>query len=313
MSTTTATRSTVTLTAITAITPIVWGTTYIVTTELLPPDRPLFSGLIRALPAGLILLAWRRELPHGHWWWRSALLGVLNIGAFFALLFVAAYRLPGGVAATLGAAQPLVVAGLSPLLLSILPTKRHLAAGSLGITGVGLMVLTGDAAFDTIGIVAGLTGTASMATGVLLTKRWGRPTGVLAFTSWQLIAGGAFLLPIALALEGPPPTFTLTAIAGYAWLGLIGTVLAYALWFRGIQALPVGPVSFLPLLSPITAAALGWAILGQSLTPTQTVGFAIALAAVLLAQHSPRRPVGPSPEPQKGRRLLHEGRPSADR
>ncbi len=282
-------RSTAALTAVTAITPIVWGTTYLVTTEFLPPDRPLLSGLLRALPAGLILLAWRRELPRGHWWWRSALLGVLNIGAFFALLFVAAYRLPGGVAATLGAAQPLVVAGLSPLLLSIAPTRRQLGAGLLGMIGVALMVLTGNADFDLIGIVAGLAGTASMATGVVLTKRWGRPTGILAFTGWQLVAGGVFLLPIALVVEGPPPTLSLPAIAGYAWLGVIGTLLAYVLWFRGIQALPVAAVSFLPLLSPITAAALGWAILDQALNLTQTAGFAVALAAVLLAQHNPQR------------------------
>jgi drug/metabolite transporter (DMT)-like permease len=78
--------------------PAVWGTTYIVTTELLPPGRPLLTAALRALPAGLLLLAVTRRLPHGDWWWRAAVLGTLNIGAFFALLFISAYRLPGGVA-----------------------------------------------------------------------------------------------------------------------------------------------------------------------------------------------------------------------
>ena len=92
---------------VTALGPAVWGSTYVVTTEVLPPDRPLLAGTLRALPAGLLLLAVTRRLPTGSWWWRAAVLGTLNIGAFFALLFVSAYRLPGGVAALLGAVGPL--------------------------------------------------------------------------------------------------------------------------------------------------------------------------------------------------------------
>ena len=96
---------------------MLWGTTYLVTTELLPPHRPLLAALLRALPAGLLLVAITRTLPRGSWWWRSLVLGTLNIGAFNALLFVGAYRLPGGVAATVGAIQPLLVALLSTGLL----------------------------------------------------------------------------------------------------------------------------------------------------------------------------------------------------
>ena len=94
---------------ITALTPIIWGTTYIVTTNLLPPGRPLLAGVLRALPAGLLLLLWFRKLPKGLWWWKSAVLGVVNIGGFFALLFAAAYLLPGGVAAIVTNTAPLWV------------------------------------------------------------------------------------------------------------------------------------------------------------------------------------------------------------
>src|SRR5215510_14509147 len=101
--------------AVTALAPAMWGLTYLVTTELLPPDRPLLTGMVRALSAGALLFLLTRVRPTGIWWGRAFVLGTLNIGAFFALLFVAAYRLPGGVAATLGAIQPLVAAGLGAL------------------------------------------------------------------------------------------------------------------------------------------------------------------------------------------------------
>ncbi|RQW97557.1 EamA family transporter, partial [Micromonospora globispora] len=109
--------------ALTAAAPTAWGTTYLVTSELLPADRPLWSGVLRALPAGLLLLAVTRHRPHGAWWWRAAVLGALNIGAFFPLLFYAAYRLPGGTAAVLGAAQPLLVAALSVVALGERPPR----------------------------------------------------------------------------------------------------------------------------------------------------------------------------------------------
>ena len=93
---------------LTATAPAIWGSTYIVTTELLPPGYPLTVAMLRALPAGLLLLLIVRQLPQGIWWPRTFLLGALNFSFFWAMLFVSAYRLPGGVAATVGAIQPLI-------------------------------------------------------------------------------------------------------------------------------------------------------------------------------------------------------------
>src|SRR3954465_16066451 len=93
-----------------ALGPLIWGTTYLATTLWLPPDRPLLAGLMRALPVGLLLLLAFRRLPRGEWWGKTLGLGTLNIGLFFPFFFIAVYRLPGGVAATLSAGQPFLVA-----------------------------------------------------------------------------------------------------------------------------------------------------------------------------------------------------------
>ncbi|MEV0838586.1 EamA family transporter [Actinocatenispora sera] len=284
-------------TALTALAPVVWGTTYLVTSQWLPPGHPLWSATLRALPAGLIALALGRRLPRGVWWWRAALLGTLNIGAFFALLFVAAYRLPGGVAAILGALQPLAVAALAYGLLRERPTLWRLGWAIAGAGGVAVIVLRAGAALDPVGIVAGSLGTAGMAAGVVLSKRWRRPVGVLAYTGWQLTAGGLLLLPLAVLVEGALPPLDLPALGGYLWLGGVGTLLAYGLWFTGIGRLPVTALSFLPLLSPVVAAAVGWLVLGQSLGPLQVAGFVLALGAIAAAQFAPRRRTArPTPE-----------------
>ncbi|MDA2806776.1 EamA family transporter [Nocardiopsis suaedae] len=300
------------LTALTAAVPAAWGTTYLVTTELLPPGAPLASGVLRALPAGLVLLALTGTLPRGHWAWRALVLGTLNIGALFALLFAAAYRLPGGVAATLTAVQPLAAVVLAFALLGERPTAWRLGWALAGIAGVALVVGAGPAPVDPLGTAAGTGAAVCLAAGIVLTKRWGRPEGVgpTAFAAWQLTAGGLVLLPVALALEGVPAGMAEPrAVAGYLWLGVVGAALSYPLWFHGIGRLPVVAVSFLPLLSPVVAAALGHLLLGEDLTGSQGAGFALALAAVAAAQLDPRlrrrgagepRPEPAEPEPAVG-------------
>lgn len=287
-------RDRVLLLLTTAVAPTAWGLTYLTTTELLPSGRPLLSAVLRALPAGLLLVAVSRRLPTGSWWWRSAVLGLLNIGLFFSLLLVGAYRLPGGVAAVAGAVQPLVVAGLAAALVGERLRLRTVLTGLAGLSGVALLVLRAEARLDALGVAAALGGAVSMAFGVVLTKRWGRPAPLLATTGWQLVAGGLLLLPVAALVEGPPPPLTATNVLGYLFLGGVGTVLAYTLWFRGVHALPATAVTFLGLLSPLVAAAAGWLVLGQRLTTGQLLGASVVLAALVVAQL-----------PRPGRRTRH--------
>ena len=86
---------------VTSIAPVVWGATYVITQQYLPAESPLWGSVLRALPAGLVLLAVTRTRPRGSWWWKSAILGTLNVGAFFVLVYIAAQRLPSSIAATL--------------------------------------------------------------------------------------------------------------------------------------------------------------------------------------------------------------------
>jgi probable blue pigment (indigoidine) exporter len=293
------------LVAATALAPAMWGTTYATTTELLPAGRPLLAATLRALPAGIALLAVTRVRPSRDWWGRLAVLGTLNVGAFFALLFVAAHRLPGGLAATLGAIQPLVAAGLAAAVLGERVRPRTIVAGALGIVGVALLVLRAKAGIDPVGVAAGLAGTTSMACGVVLTKRWGRSLPLLAATGWQLLAGGVLLAPLTLVVEGLPPVPTPAGVAGHLWLGLAGTAVAYTLWFRGVEQLPVQQVSLLGLLSPLVATGVGWAVLGQSMTPGQLVGAGVVLSALGIGQGMATRT-----QPSAGVVVAHRQRPA---
>ena len=275
--------------ALTALAPAVWGTTYIVTTHALPTGHPVFAALMRTLPAGTLALALTRRLPSGQWWWKSLVLGALNMACFFPLLFVAAQRLPGGVAATLGAAQPIIVAGLAVVVLREHPSAWRLMWGGIGVVGVALVVLGPQAGLDVLGVTAGLGGAVSMGLGVVLTKRWGKPDRVsaLSLAGWQLTGAGLLLIVPALLIDGVPTGIDATAVLGYSWLGLVGGLAAYVLWFEGIRRLPVTPTALLGLLSPLTAALLGHVIAGEVLNPIQLLGFALALTAMTAGQLAP--------------------------
>jgi len=270
----------------TALAPAIWGSTYYVTTSFLPHGYPLTVALLRALPAGLLLLAFVRILPTGIWWGRAFILGALNFSFFWAMLFISAYRLPGGVAATVGAIQPLIVIALARVVLGRAVRPLAVVAGIAGVIGIALLVLTPKAALDPIGIAAGLAGAASMACGTVLTRHWQPPVGNLAFTAWQLTAGGLLLVPLALWLEPALPIPTLPNVLGIAWLGLIGAALTYILWFRGLARIEPSAAASLGFLSPLVATLLGWLLLDQSLTPLQLGGFALVVVSVWLSQRA---------------------------
>lgn len=271
-------------TLLVSLAPLAWGTTYLVTERLLPPDRPLFAGAVRALPAGLLLLAVRRRLPHGEWWWKALVLGLGNIGLFFPLLFLAAYQLPGGLASTLQAGSPLAVMALAWLLLREQPGRRRVAAALVGLVGVALLVLRAPGAVSTLGLLAAFGSVVVSAAGFVLVKRWPAPVDLLTLVSWQLVVGGLALVPVALVVEGPPPPIDLSATAGFLWLGGVGTVLAYACWFHGLATMPAGAVSLVGLLNPVVGTLLGVVVAGELFGWPQALGMALVLGGVVAGQ-----------------------------
>lgn len=287
---------------LTAAAPIAWGSTYFVTAHFLPPDRPFFSAAVRALPVGLAMLAYTRRLPSGQWWWRAGLLGLLNIGAFFPLIFVAGYNLPGGLAATLTATSPFVVMVAAWTLIAERPHAASVVGAGIGLAGVALLVLRGDVQANLVGVLASVGAVTMTSLGFVLTKRWPPPVDMLTFTSWQLVAGGIVLCPIAALAEGAPPELDARAIGGYVYLWLFGTALAYVAWFTGLRRMPAGAVSLIGLVNPVVGVMLGVVLAGEAFGAVQALGMALVLGGVLLGQPATHSLAGR----RLGRRTHHQ-------
>lgn len=274
---------------VTAIAPIAWGTTYFVTREFLPADYPLYGALLRALPAGLLLLLVARARPRGHWWWKSAVLGVLNVGLFFVLLYLAAQLLPSSLASTIMALAPAALMVLAWPLLGERPRLFAVIGAVVGITGVGMMLFTGVGAVNPLGVLASVAALTSSAVGFVLTKRWAPSGSVLALTSWQLIAGGLLVLPVAVMFEGAPPALTGSELAGFGYVSVIATAVAFTAWFAGLRHLRAGSVGLIGLLNPVTGVLLGVVAAGEVLAGRQVIGLALVLAGLLVGQRVGQR------------------------
>ncbi|EAQ63993.1 regulatory protein [Marinomonas sp. MED121] len=274
---------------LTALAPIMWGTTYVVASELLPQDRPFTAALIRSLPAGILLILWGYVfLPKVSLtikqWLQLIILSGLNIGVFQALLFVAAYRLPGGIAAVVGAIQPLLMMLIVWFFEHKRPQLKVVLMALISVLGMSLLFVSPQTQWDSLGLIAAFAGTLCLGFGTYLARRWNNGMSTLSFTGWQLGLGGLLLLPLAWLFEGALPSLTTNNYLGYGYLSIFGALLAYSLWFRGITKLSSVSVSSLGLLSPVTAILVGWAVLEQALTPRESIAILIVLSSVLLLQ-----------------------------
>jgi probable blue pigment (indigoidine) exporter len=277
--------------ALTALPPVVWGSTYAVTQLWLPADRPFFAAAARVLPAGLLLLLWVRRLPRGRWWGRSLVLGGLNHGLFFGLLYLAAFRLPSGLASTLTALSPLVVMAMAFLVIGERQPRVTVLAALVGVAGVVTLVWQNDRAgsVDPVGVAAAVGAVLSSALGFVLVKRWSPPDDVLVTTSWQLVAGGLLLLPVAAVAEGAPPPLSGSALVALLYLGLAGSALGYVLWFRGLTRMDAGAVAVVGLVNPVVGTALGVLLLSEPFGTVSLAAVVVTLGSVLVAQGPVRR------------------------
>ncbi|RFA10449.1 EamA family transporter [Subtercola boreus] len=267
---------------ITAIAPVAWGSNYYVTRQFLPLDHPLWGAVLRALPAGLLLLAVSRSRPRGSWWWKSVVLGTLNVGAFFVLVYVASQLLPSSVASTIMATSAAVLMLVAWPLLRDRPTLLPLLGALLGFVGVGTMVLGGTTAIEPAGVLASLAAMVMSSFGFVLTKKWAVGEKTLAITSWQLIAGGLLVLPFALVIEGGPPVIDGTAALAFGYVTVVATALAFVAWFTGLRHLPAGTVGLVGLLNPVTGVLLGTLLAAEPFGPREAIGTALVVGGVLL-------------------------------
>lgn len=277
---------------------VAWGTNLSVIKVALREFPAQSFNALRMVIAAAAFLAVLRRRPAGESasiarddWWRVVFLGVVG-GTLYQLFFL--HGVPRTSVANAG-----LIFGLSPVVISLMsalvgherlsPTRW--LGGALSVVGlyfvvgasatVSLTSLAGDA-FVFVGMLCWAV--YSVASRPLLGRY--SPT---VLTAWATVVGAA--LYVALSV----PALVATDWAGVSWWSwflmtassVVCLVLAYVIWYTGVQRLGATRTSAYSNLTPIAAIVVGWLWLGEPMTAAQAVGAAAILGGVFLTRLSP--------------------------
>lgn len=273
---------------------LAWGSCFVLVVVGMRDAPLLWFAALRALVAGLALLAATvlsghagRRLPRGGGAWAlTVVLALTNVAVAFAAMFASVTGATTGVAAVLSNSTPLLV---------VLPAwwlygERPGVAVSVGIAlGFGGLLLVAAPAGGGRGATLALAAAVGITTGALLARRLSG-VDLLALGAGQFLLGGAVLALTALLIDGPPTaiTWSVRFVAVLAVLGLATTALPYLLWFTELQRATLTSVTAWTLLVPVVGIVLGAVLLGERPTLVEGLGNAVVLAALAVVTHANR-------------------------
>ncbi|KHT46753.1 DMT family transporter [Vibrio sinaloensis] len=254
-----------------------WGTTYAVTQYTLADWPPLLLGAIRALPAGLLLLAFKPSLPKAQDWGVLVRLGFINIATFFVLIFVMALTLPSAISGVGMISVPVFAMLYTWLRYKKRPGRLQAVSGAALIALAWMLFDPRSISLNPVGLAAMLGAISCIIVGSSLTKSLGERIHWWTVLSWQLILGGAILTLAAIIHSMIQPAqyamaieqLSMTNVLGLLWVVLLNTALGYGLYVWLLQRMSVVDFTFGGIANPVAGIVSGLLLLGESFTPVQ--------------------------------------------
>jgi drug/metabolite transporter (DMT)-like permease len=268
-----------------------WGTTYAMTQLTLPDWPALLLGALRALPAGLILLAIKPTKPQQADWSILIKLGAINIAVFFSLIFIMALTLPSAISGIGMISVPVFAMLFHWVSSKKRPNLPQAFCGAILIALAWMLFDPSTISLNPIGLMAMLAAISCIIIGSTITKALGSRIHWWTILTWQLIIGGALLLVAAgiQALFSPEQyrnvakQFSLTNGFGISWIILLNTVLGYSMYVWLLQRMSVVDFTFGGIANPIAGIACGFVLMGESYTPHQY----LLMCGMILASIAP--------------------------
>ncbi|TKE88864.1 EamA family transporter [Vibrio sp. F12] len=254
-----------------------WGTTYAVTQFTLQEWPPLLLGALRALPAGLLLLAVKPTLPRKGEWQIIFTLGLINIATFFGLIFVMALTLPSAISGVGMISVPVFAMTFHWV---VKKQRPHLIQA---LSGIGLITLAwilfnpSQIALNPIGLGAMFAAIMCIVIGSSITKSLGNRMHWWKVLTWQLILGGT-ILSVASGVHAfidPQPYvnavthFDTRNAMGLLWVIGLNTALGYGMYVWLLQRMSVVDFTFGGIANPVAGIVTGMVLMGESFTAVQ--------------------------------------------
>jgi len=276
---------------------LVWSSTWVVIAIGLDGVAPFLGAGLRFVAAGVGLLgaavALRRPLRTDAV--LALVVAALPFATTYGLIYWAEQYVPSGLTAVLFGVLPLYVALLAAALLPGEPLRARLLAG-VGIALAGLVLAFGESLhlghgpYVALAAVAVLASPLASAIGNVSIKRRGGKLDPVVLNGWAMLGGGAALLAIsALTEDWDATVWSAKAVGSIAYLAALGSAFTFVTLTVLLRELPAVTMSFIALLIPFGALALGGLLRGERVTAAAVAGAALVAAGIAVAQWPARR------------------------
>lgn len=273
--------------------PVIWSTGFIGAKFGLPYAEPFAflavrqaAAIVLLLPI-VLLLGW--PWPRGRAIAHAAVYGVLVHGVYLGGVFWAISQgMPSGTTAMIVGLQPAVTAAAAIPLLGERVRARQWCGIALGIVGL-VLLLHEKVALGAVGLWPSVAVAASLlaiSMGTIYQKRFAAGQDVRSASVIQFAAAGAASGVLSLAVETRSIAWTGEFLFALGWLVVVLSIGAFMLLLALLRRGEATRVSSLFFLVPPCTAAIAWAMFGETLSPLQLTGMAVAAAGVALVQRS---------------------------
>jgi drug/metabolite transporter (DMT)-like permease len=276
---------------------LVWSSTWVVIAVGLEDIAPFFGAGIRFTLAGVgVLVAaalLRRSLRTDVL--LAATIGILPFATSYGLIYWAEQYVTSGLAAVLFGVLPLYVALMAAFLLPEEPLRPRLFVG-VGIAFCGLVVAFGESLdlgsgeYTALAAAAVVLAPIASAIGNVMIKRRGQRIDPLVMNGWAMLTGGFLLLAVsALSEDWGATTWSPASIGSILYLAVVGTGFTFVILTVLLRELPAVTVSFIAMIIPFGALALGAVFRDERVTALAVGGALLVVAGIAVAQFPTRR------------------------
>ncbi len=271
---------------------LAWGSTFTAIKVGLEDAPPLVFGGIRSVIGGLVVaaVAWARSGPpvFRGTWPVYVVLGWWNVVVFFALQTLAILALPSGLASVLIYLQPLLVAVLAWRLLGESMGVAKVVGLLVGFGGI-VLVSTGALGghISAAGVGYAVAGALVWAIGTIAFKRNQGRVDQLWAVAIPFVGGGIVLTLVGAAFEGADIAWTGRFVAALIYSSLVGTALAWGLWFGLVASGEASRASAYIFVVPVVAVLLGVLLLDETFLAVQAVGSVLVVVGIYLVNRRP--------------------------
>jgi drug/metabolite transporter (DMT)-like permease len=275
---------------------LVWSSTWVVIAVGLDGVAPFLGAGIRFALAGLGVLTAARLLgrPLKTDFRLAGLVAALPFATSYGLIYWAEQYVPSGLTAVLFGVLPLYMALLAAATLPEEPLRPRLLAGVAVALG-GLALAFGQSLHlggrhAALAAAAVVLSPLASAIGNVGIKRRGVRLDPLALNGWAMLGGGGLLLAVSALSESWGTTaWSADSVFSILYLALFGTGFTFVTLTILIRELPVVTTSFISLVIPFGALALGALVRGEKVTALAVAGAVLVAGGIAVAQLPIRR------------------------